>query len=74
MEKLSDTAWFIDFQCDNVRCGHTCRTRIDLDDSAEPIERRAKRETLPLFVDAAPSAVHVTDDEPSSSAKGKRHG
>ncbi|WP_186078698.1 ogr/Delta-like zinc finger family protein [Burkholderia gladioli] len=67
LEKLSDTAWLVDFQCDNVRCGHTCRTQIDLDPPTVPIARRARRGTMPLFEDAAPGAVQVTDDESSSN-------
>jgi len=28
MEKESRIAWKIDFQCDDVTCGHTYRTRL----------------------------------------------
>ncbi len=28
MEKESPVAWKIDFQCDDVTCGHTYRTRL----------------------------------------------
>ncbi|WP_406867657.1 ogr/Delta-like zinc finger family protein [Paraburkholderia fungorum] len=28
MEKESQIAWKIDFQCDDVTCGHTYRTRL----------------------------------------------
>lgn len=28
MEKESSVAWKIDFQCDDVTCGHTYRTRL----------------------------------------------
>jgi hypothetical protein len=48
MEKESDTAWMIDFQCDDVTCGHTYRTRLEMYPPEVPIPKRARAETLSL--------------------------
>lgn len=73
MEKLSDTAWLIDFQCDNVRCGHACRTRIDLIPPVVPIPKLGRRQSLPLFanVDLGDEAVFVSGRETRQHEKGE---
>ncbi|MGQ7934720.1 ogr/Delta-like zinc finger family protein [Paraburkholderia sp. D1E] len=48
MEKTSDTLWTIDFQCDDVTCGHTYRTRLEMYPPQFPIPKRARPETLAL--------------------------
>ncbi|KWC13779.1 ogr/Delta-like zinc finger family protein [Burkholderia ubonensis] len=45
MEKLSDTVWLIDYQCDDVTCGHTYRTRLEMEPPELPIPKRPRRET-----------------------------
>lgn len=63
LEKLSDTSWLIDFQCDNVRCGHTYRTRIELDSSGKPVTRSARRGTLSLFEDTLAAVESEVEEE-----------
>lgn len=66
LEKLSDTQWLVDFQCDNVRCGHTCRTGIEMIPPVLPIPKRPRRETLPLFGESPDGrAVDVIGDASS---------
>jgi hypothetical protein len=44
MEKESSVAWKIDFQCDDVTCGHTYRTRL-LITLGKPLSARAAIDT-----------------------------
>ncbi|KVR77336.1 ogr/Delta-like zinc finger family protein [Burkholderia ubonensis] len=48
MEKQSDTVWLIDYQCDDVTCGHTYRTRLEMEPPELPIPKRPRRETQEL--------------------------
>jgi hypothetical protein len=45
-EKESDTVWMIDFQCDNVTCGHTYRARLQMFPPKLPIPKRSRPETI----------------------------
>ncbi|QUN53146.1 ogr/Delta-like zinc finger family protein [Burkholderia cenocepacia] len=45
MEKVSDTEWLIDFQCDQVTCGHTYRTRVQMAPPEFPVPKRQRRGT-----------------------------
>lgn len=45
MEKKSDTEYEIDFQCDDVTCGHTYRTRLEMFPPELPIPKRQRRDT-----------------------------
>ncbi|AOK63524.1 transcriptional regulator [Burkholderia ubonensis] len=45
MEKQSDIVWLIDYQCDDVTCGHTYRTRLEMEPPELPIPKRPRRET-----------------------------
>ena len=45
MEKKSETEWEIDFQCDDVTCGHTYRTKLEMYPPEVPIPKRARRAT-----------------------------
>ncbi|RQS10095.1 transcriptional regulator [Burkholderia sp. Bp9002] len=45
MEQQSDTVWLIDYQCDDVTCGHTYRTRLEMEPPELPIPKRPRRET-----------------------------
>jgi len=51
IEKESLTSWMIDFQCDDVTCGHTYRTRVEMFPPESPIPCRARRETAALEFD-----------------------
>ncbi|WGS54913.1 ogr/Delta-like zinc finger family protein (plasmid) [Paraburkholderia sp. D15] len=51
MEKRSETDWEIDFQCDDVTCGHTYRTRLEMRPPVLPIPRRPRRITAELLFD-----------------------
>jgi hypothetical protein len=48
IEKVSPTSWLLDFQCDDVTCGHTYRTQLDMYPPETPIPQRARRETAAL--------------------------
>ncbi|APF94908.1 ogr/Delta-like zinc finger family protein [Burkholderia pseudomallei] len=41
LEQKSALAWEIDYQCDDVVCGHTYRARLEMTPSTA-VERRAK--------------------------------
>lgn len=41
LEQKGQLVWEIDYQCDNVVCGHTYRARLGLDVAA-PVERRPR--------------------------------
>ncbi|SOE91844.1 Ogr/Delta-like zinc finger [Burkholderia sp. D7] len=45
MEKKSETEWEIDFQCDDVTCGHTYRTKLEMYPPEVPIPKRERRAT-----------------------------
>ena len=45
MEKKSETEWEIDFQCDDVTCGHTYRTKLEMYPPEVPIPKRERRST-----------------------------
>ncbi|MFM0699508.1 ogr/Delta-like zinc finger family protein [Paraburkholderia sediminicola] len=51
MEKESDIAWMIDFQCDDVTCGHTYRTRLEMFPSELPIPKRGRRLTAQFEIE-----------------------
>jgi hypothetical protein len=51
MEKALDTVWMIDFQCDDVTCGHTYRTRLEMYPPEVPIPKRRRLETIALPLD-----------------------
>ncbi|WP_176058269.1 ogr/Delta-like zinc finger family protein [Paraburkholderia sp. BCC1876] len=51
MEKKSCTQWEIDFQCDDVTCGHTYRTRLEMFPPELPIPERLPRKTEALPFD-----------------------
>ncbi|USX10858.1 transcriptional regulator [Paraburkholderia fungorum] len=46
MEKVSGTEWMIDFQCDDVTCGHTYRSRLEMHPPTLPIPVRRRPETM----------------------------
>ncbi|MDR5797461.1 MULTISPECIES: ogr/Delta-like zinc finger family protein [unclassified Caballeronia] len=48
MEKVTDTEYQIDFQCDDVTCGHTYRTRLEMFPPELPIPKRPRRDTQEL--------------------------
>ncbi|WP_304992252.1 transcriptional regulator [Burkholderia plantarii] len=48
MEKVSEVEYLIDFQCDEVTCGHTYRTRIQFEPPELPIPKRKRRDTQEL--------------------------
>ncbi|WP_175773416.1 ogr/Delta-like zinc finger family protein [Paraburkholderia phenazinium] len=51
MEKKSVTDWEIDFQCDDVTCGHTYRTKLEMFPPELPIPKRPRRSTTELPFD-----------------------
>ncbi|MFM0367883.1 Ogr/Delta-like zinc finger protein [Paraburkholderia aspalathi] len=46
MKKESVTVWMIDFQCDDVTCGHTYRTRLEMFPPVVPIPMRKRNEPM----------------------------
>ncbi|VWB34204.1 bacteriophage transcriptional activator-related transcription regulator protein [Burkholderia lata] len=65
MLRTSDLCWNVDFQCDNVLCGHTYRTALTMTPEG-PVQRTERRESLSLF-DDSPDSGSVSDDGDASS-------
>lgn len=51
LQQESETCWLIDYQCDDVMCGHTYRARLEMFPPETPIPKRARRSTAELFGD-----------------------
>jgi len=49
LERKSETHYEIDFQCDDVTCGHTYRTRLEMYPPELPIPTRPQRAAPGLF-------------------------
>nr|WP_269113213.1 ogr/Delta-like zinc finger family protein [Burkholderia territorii] len=49
MLRTSELCWNVDFQCDNVLCGHTYRTALRMTPAEQPVRRAERRESLSLF-------------------------
>ncbi|MFP3529480.1 ogr/Delta-like zinc finger family protein [Burkholderia sp. SIMBA_042] len=61
MLRTSDLCWNVDFQCDNVLCGHTYRTALTMTPAEQPVRRAERQGSLSLF-DDAPEGGSVSDD------------
>ncbi len=63
---MDELHWTVDFQCDNVTCGHTYRTTLTLQPDVLPVPKAAPRETLSLFEDSPDDMADRPDGDETS--------